>query len=132
MELDVPRSYGRRRAVSLARVFSNLVGNALKYAGDVELRLSRADHFAEILVADCGPGIPEARREAVLELFYRRDHARNLDDAGSGLGLTIVADVIRRHGGELDLEDRPGGGLHVRVRLPADLGPDPEGKMRRA
>jgi hypothetical protein len=77
-----------------------------------------------------GPAFLNAKREAVLEPFYHRDHARNLDDAGSGLGLTIVAYVIRRQGGELDLENRPGGGLRARVRLPADLDPGPEGKKR--
>ncbi|MGH8446885.1 MAG: ATP-binding protein [Solimonas sp.] len=113
-------------ALSLARVLGNLVGNALKYGRCAGIRLAPLDADApaalhggaEIRVDDDGPGIPAAEREAVLEPFYRRDHARNLDEAGSGLGLAIVADIVRRHGGELHLEDRPGGGLRVRVRLP--------------
>lgn len=106
-------------ALPLARVFSNLVGNAIKYGGCAEITLRRAGGEAEVQVDDRGPGIPAAEREAVLEPFYRRDQARNLDEGGSGLGLAIVADIVRRHGGELRLEERPGGGLRVRLRLPA-------------
>ncbi|NGY03885.1 ATP-binding protein [Solimonas terrae] len=117
--LDAPAELSiRGDAVALARVLGNLVGNAVRYAGHAELRIARDAGFAEITVDDRGPGIPAAEREAVLEPFYRRDTARNLDDGGSGLGLAIVADIVRRHGGELRLEDRPGGGLRVRVRLP--------------
>lgn len=105
-------------SLALRRVFGNLLGNALKYAGSAELRLSAAEGHAEICVEDRGPGIAAAERKAVLEPFYRGDRARNLDDGGSGLGLAIVADIVRRHQGELYLEDRPGGGLRVRVRLP--------------
>ena len=111
------------RRAPLARVLSNLVGNAIKYGQIAELSLERlADargSWVELRVDDRGPGIPVDERERVLEPFYRADASRNLDQPGSGLGLSIVADVVRRHGGSLHLEDRPGGGLRVRVRLPA-------------
>lgn len=106
------------RGLSLARVFSNLIGNALKYGGGAEVSLETDGGCAVIRVEDRGPGIPPAERELVLEPFYRRDHARTLDAPGSGLGLAIVADIVGRHGGAVQLEDRPGGGLSVRVRLP--------------
>ncbi|NKF24599.1 ATP-binding protein [Solimonas marina] len=104
--------------LSLARVFANLIGNAIRYAGSAEVTVRRTTSGAEILVDDRGPGIPADEREAALEPFYRRDEARTLDDGGSGLGLAIVADIVRRHGGSLQLDDRPGGGLRVRVQLP--------------
>ncbi|WP_020649043.1 ATP-binding protein [Solimonas variicoloris] len=106
------------QALGLARVLSNLVGNALKYAGAAEIHLARDGAQAELRVDDHGPGIPAAEREAVLEPFYRRDHARTLDGGGSGLGLAIVADIVRQHHGEFRLEETPGGGLRARVRLP--------------
>jgi signal transduction histidine kinase len=104
--------------LSLARVFANLIGNAIRHAGSAEVTIRRDRTFAEVIIDDRGPGIPAHEREAALEPFYRRDAARTLDDGGSGLGLAIVADIVRRHDGELQLEDRPGGGLRVRVRLP--------------
>lgn len=101
-----------------SRVFDNLIANALKYGGQADVTLHTADGGAEILVEDRGPGIPAEEREAVLEPFYRRDTARNLDERGFGLGLAIVAEIVRHHGGSIALEDRSGGGLCVRVSLP--------------
>lgn len=113
----------RGRASALSRVIDNLVGNALKHAGTAEITVRRIreanQDWAELRVEDRGPGIPAEARELVLEPFYRCDAARNLDVAGFGLGLAIVADIVRRHGGKLALEDRAGGGLSTRVRLPA-------------
>lgn len=109
----------RGQPAALSRVVNNLVGNALKYAGSAEVSLLRQADEVELRVDDHGPGIPAAERDRVLEPFYRADPARNLDTPGSGLGLSIVADIVRRHGGRLVLDDVPGGGLRVRVLLPA-------------
>ena len=108
------------QALALKRMLNNLVDNALKYGGSAELQLHHrpGSDEAELIVDDRGPGIPAEDRELVLEPFYRRDAARNLDKAGSGLGLAIVSDIVKRHHGRLLLEDRPGGGLRVRIRLP--------------
>lgn len=107
------------KAGALGRVISNLIGNAIKHAGAAEVTLHRADGVVELLVEDRGPGIAPELRELVLEPFYRHDPARNLDVPGFGLGLAIVADIVRRHHGRLLLEDRPGGGLRARVTLNA-------------
>jgi two-component system, OmpR family, osmolarity sensor histidine kinase EnvZ len=110
----------RGRATALARVVSNLVGNALKHAGSAELSLLQPETgVVELRVEDRGPGIPASLRELVLEPFYRGDGSRNLDVPGFGLGLAIVAEIVRKHGGTLALEDRPGGGLRARVSLKA-------------
>lgn len=108
----------RVHPTAIGRAFNNLVANALRYGGRADVSVRRDGASAELLVEDRGPGIPEAERERVLEPFYRRDAARNLDSGGSGLGLSIVADVVRRSEGTLTLEDRPGGGLTARIRLP--------------
>lgn len=108
----------RGRPSALARVLDNLIGNALKYGGSADVSVRRDATHAELWVEDRGPGIPPEQRDLVLEPFYRIDTARTLDARGSGLGLAIVADIVRRLAGALFLEDRPGGGLRVRVRLP--------------
>jgi len=105
--------------VAFGRVVTNLVSNALRYGKEAEVSVLREGADAVLLVEDRGPGIPAAEREAVLEPFHRRDAARNLDEAGFGLGLAIVADIVRRNDATIAFSDREGGGLRVTVRLKA-------------
>jgi two-component system osmolarity sensor histidine kinase EnvZ len=72
----------------------------------------------EISVDDDGPGIPAGHREDVFRPFYRMDQSRNPATGGVGLGLTIARDVIRGHGGEIELGTAPIGGLRALLRLP--------------
>ena len=72
----------------------------------------------EITIDDDGPGIPENKREEVFNPFYRLDGSRNPATGGVGLGLTIARDVIRGHGGDIQLADSPSQGLRVRILLP--------------
>ncbi|MDB5428219.1 MAG: histidine kinase [Phenylobacterium sp.] len=94
----------------LFEAVSNLVDNALKFTprgGRVTLRLVVRDEGPRIEVADNGPGVPEAERDAVLQRFYRA--ARTRTEPGSGLGLSIVTAIARLHHFTLVLEDaRPG------------------------
>ncbi len=98
----------------LSQALVNLLDNALKYAGGGEIKVrvfGRAEQ-AILEVADHGPGIPEADREAVLDRFVRLEPSRTTP--GNGLGLSVVRAIARRHGGALVLADnRPG----LRVRL---------------
>lgn len=82
--------------------------------------MTLAEHgkAAEITVGDRGPGIPEAMRSRVLAPFFRLESSRSRETGGMGLGLTVASAVVHRHGGDLALEDRRGGGLLVRVVLP--------------
>jgi hypothetical protein len=106
----------------LAQALSNLIDNAMKYGatpaeGTVRITMSaRAEGAMAVLrVADAGPGIPAADRERVLERFVRLDNSRT--KPGNGLGLSLVASVVRLHGGVLRLEDaRPG--LAAVIELP--------------
>ena len=70
------------------------------------------------MVDDNGPGIPAANREDVFKPFFRLEQSRNPETGGTGLGLTIARDIIRGHGGDLELRDAPGGGLRAVLRLP--------------
>lgn len=103
---------------AFARAAGNLISNALKYGGEADVRVIAAEGLAELIVEDRGPGIPAEDRAAVLEPFYRGDRARNLNQRGFGLGLSIVNEVAKSAGGTLSFEDREGGGLRVRLRLP--------------
>ena len=71
-----------------------------------------------IVIEDDGPGIPDAEIERVFQPFVRLEESRGRETGGSGLGLTIARAVIRSHGGEIVLANRPEGGLRVTIRLP--------------
>ncbi|MFC4585971.1 sensor histidine kinase [Sphaerisporangium corydalis] len=105
-------------AMDLGRVLVNLLDNAVRHAGahvGLELRATASD--AVITVTDDGPGIPEADRERVFNRFTRLDSARSRDEGGAGLGLAIVRETVRAHGGSVHLEDASPG-LRAVVRLP--------------
>jgi signal transduction histidine kinase len=107
------------RAV-LERVVRNLVDNAVRHAeGRVHLSCRVDGHWVEIAVDDDGPGVPEPERERVFERFVRLDEARARQDGGSGLGLAIVRELVRAHGGQVELTaEGPLPGARCVVRLP--------------
>ncbi len=104
----------------LAQVVANLGDNAARHARAV-VRLSalREGADAVIRVEDDGPGIPAAERRHVFERFVRLDDSRQRISGGSGLGLSIVRELVAAHGGTVDIGDAPDGGCRVEVRLPA-------------
>jgi two-component system osmolarity sensor histidine kinase EnvZ len=105
--------------MALRRAITNLVDNALRYAGEpveVEARMDGGRVIIEVL--DRGPGIPEGEGERLKQPFTRLDPARS-GRGGAGLGLAIVERVARAHGGRLELLPRPGGGLIARLQLAA-------------
>lgn len=103
--------------VGLERLLVNLVENALRHGGEpVTLALRADDQGVVVEVRDHGPGIPEADAERMLQPFTRLDTARG--SSGTGLGLAIVDRIARSHGGRVQLVNRDGGGLTVRVELP--------------
>lgn len=110
----------RGDADALTRVVRNLLDNALRYARNrVDVSLGMTGGTARLVVADDGPGIPEADRERVFGRFTRLDGARSRDTGGSGLGLAIVRDIVTAHHGRTLIEDnRPGARLIV--LLPAE------------
>jgi len=106
------------RPVALRRAFGNLVDNAIKYGGAVEITLGESGDGCHITIADRGPGIAATDRERVFAPFVRLEGSRNRDTGGTGLGLSIARSIIRGHGGEILLDNRPEGGLSVSVTLP--------------
>ena len=107
------------RPNAFSRLLSNLIGNAFRYARNIEIRATHARGTLRVVIDDDGPGIPADKREEVFKPFVRLDNARNLDASGTGLGLSIARGIARSHGGDIRLEDSPLGGLRVIVRVPA-------------
>lgn len=108
----------RVRPMAIKRCIGNLVANAQRHADHVEISARRDPQFVTIMIDDDGTGIPSAHREDVFRPFYRLDEARNQDQSGAGLGLTIARDIARSHGGDITLSDSPMGGLRAAVRIP--------------
>ena len=108
------------RAELMGRALDNLIGNALRYGRRCRVAVAKGHGTLRIAVEDDGPGIPAARRGEAVKPFARLDAARNQDrGSGVGLGLAIVADVARAHGGRLVLGDsRALGGLRAELVLP--------------
>jgi signal transduction histidine kinase len=149
LRIDTSRVSGGQvagRDTDLARVVENLATNAARYArSTVALSVAQAGETVEFVVADDGPGIDVADRARIFERFATLDDARGpkateaggeasdstnptnsnnssdraANEHGAGLGLSIVAAIVARHGGRVDVEDNPGGGARFVVRLPA-------------
>lgn len=109
----------RGRRLSLKRALTNLVWNAVRYGKRARVAASRQGGTIEIVIEDDGPGIPEDQLEAVFSPFVRLETSRSRETGGAGLGLTIARTVLRGHGGDIALRNRPKGGLEVRVALPS-------------
>lgn len=102
----------------LRRAVVNLVENAHRYGGAAHIILTDSPERVSIDVCDNGPGIPPAELQRVLEPFYRLESSRSRATGGVGMGLSIAADIVARHGGELKLANRAEGGLRVSITLP--------------
>ena len=103
---------------SIRRALTNLLTNAIRYAGKATAQIQIFDDHSEIIIDDNGPGIPRDKRAEVILPFTRLENSRNSKTGGTGLGLSIANNSALNHGGELILEDSPLGGLRVRLLLP--------------
>lgn len=106
------------RPHAIRRILTNLIDNALKFAGAAEIEIENLpDGKIRIAVLDRGPGIPEDQLEAVLQPFHRLEQSRSRDTGGTGLGLAIAHQLALATGGSLRLRNRSGGGLAAEVTL---------------
>lgn len=108
------------RSGDVSRALTNLLSNALRYGGRASILAVLEPHQLEVVIEDDGPGIPESERKNAIKPFVRLDASRNQDERGGvGLGLAIVADVARSHGGGVQLsESAQLGGLKVVFTIP--------------
>lgn len=118
LNLDVhiePGVLARLELVSFRLTLHNLIDNARKYGGRdnaTGIRLFRKGKGIVLQVTDAGPGIPAGEKKKIFKKFYRSGDAHTRHHQGTGLGLFIVSETIKRHGGKVWVEDaRPGGSI---------------------
>lgn len=105
--------------LTLKRAFSNLIQNAIKYAGKVWVKLEKIDNTINIYIEDQGPGIPEEELQKVFDPYYRSGSTTNMpNQLGTGLGLTITREIIHSHQGKIKLKNKECSGLCVLINLP--------------
>lgn len=105
------------RPYALRRVLSNLIDNALKFAGSAHLHVHNSDNRVCLQVLDDGPGIDEAELHEVFKPFYRVESSRNRNTGGTGLGLAIALQLSESLNTRLTLSNREGGGLCAQLEL---------------
>jgi signal transduction histidine kinase len=114
-----PHQTVRVRPVALKRALANLVSNAESYGGSARVTMvPPTDGTVEVTIEDDGPGIPSEEIDRVFEPFHRLEQSRNRETGGVGLGLPIARNMLRAHGGDVVLSNRPEGGLKALVTLP--------------
>jgi signal transduction histidine kinase len=105
----------------LRRACGNLIENGLLFnhpGGWVTVSTEACDREAIILIADNGVGIPADDQRHIFERFYRVDASRSRHSGGSGIGLALTSEIVRRHGGSVDVTSEPGYGSTFTIRLP--------------
>ena len=106
------------RKNSLKRCFNNIIENGLNYATNVYINVTKSTNRINISIDDDGPGIPINDYKNVFKPFYRLDDSRNLNLSGVGLGMSIAEDIVRSHGGNIELNRSKYKGLQVKISLP--------------
>lgn len=123
-DLSAAPALGDRALVE--RLAANLVDNAVRYnspSGWVQVETGSEDGQSYLAVTNSGPVVPVAKLPSLFEPFTRLE--QRVNGQGAGLGLSIVASVVKAHHGQLQADALPGGGLRVTVRLPTLVVPAP-------
>lgn len=114
---DAPRLICLAPPIALRRAIRNLVENAIKYGHSARLSVSYDEQRLILCVHDDGPGITDDQIEQVFKPYVRLEQSRNRETGGSGLGLTIARNLLRKIGGEIALRNEPGG-LEAQLIVP--------------
>ena len=106
------------RPLQLKRAFQNIIDNSIRYSDRLEIEIFLDNDGCNVLFEDNGPGIPVKNYEDVFKPFFTLDPSRNKLKGESGLGLAITRDIVRSHGGEIQLGESKFGGLKTILQLP--------------
>ncbi|MEF3169065.1 MAG: HAMP domain-containing histidine kinase [Deltaproteobacteria bacterium] len=125
LEREIPEEltiHGDRDRIR--RMLINILDNAVKYnekGGLVRLWMTAEGAFIKISLSNTGLGIPKEDLEKVFEQFYRVERSRATGYGGAGLGLSIVREIVRLHGGTVGIESEPGGWTRITITLPKGI-----------
>tara|TARA_B100000945_G_scaffold163780_1_gene131392 strand:+ start:646 stop:1959 length:1314 start_codon:yes stop_codon:yes gene_type:complete len=108
---------GRKNLIQ--RCINNFVDNSLKYAKNIVLNVGKLKNNVWITIEDDGPGIPKSEYENIFKPFYKINKGRADSKSSVGLGLSISSDIIKSHGGKIELTKSSLGGLKVMISLPS-------------
>ncbi len=120
---DIPKVRANRN--SLEKLFGNLLGNAVRYnrdEGTVRIRICKKDQDVCVEISDEGIGIAAEDREKIFDPFFRAATAKAYTPVGTGLGLSLVRQIVDNLGGRIEVDSVPGKGSTFRVYLPAEEG----------
>ena len=107
---------GRKNLIK--RCLNNLLDNAINFSKNIKVKQQKIKKSVLIFIEDDGPGIPSSEYENVFKPFYKIDKSRNQTKSSVGLGLSIASDIIRSHGGDIELGKSEMGGLKIKIFLP--------------
>jgi signal transduction histidine kinase len=102
---------------------TNLLENAIKYSAEnqtVAISAEARNGDIVITVEDSGIGICEKDLPHIFDKFYRSTDPRVTEQTGSGLGLALTSEIVRLHGGEIEVKSKPDEGSHFKIRLPKE------------
>jgi len=123
LELDIPphlpHIYADRS--NMERLFTNLISNSVRYnreGGSVTIRAMENEDLVSVEISDTGIGIPKTDVAKVFDIFYRADNAKSAEETGSGVGLSIVKQIVEVHGGTIRVQSEEGKGSTFTVDLP--------------
>ena len=106
------------RKILIQRCINNLISNSIKYANKIEIKVEKLKKNILIFIDDDGPGIPNSEYDNVFKPFYKIDKARGETKSSVGLGLSISSDIVKSHGGKIELAKSKLGGLSTKISLP--------------
>ena len=108
-------------AGKLSQAVTNLIANAIRYTdegGTITVKVTSGDIMANIMVADTGIGLTPEEAKQVFDRFWRADDSRSRDSGGLGIGLSLVKEIVQRHGGWVQVDGRKGEGATFTIHLP--------------
>jgi PAS domain S-box-containing protein len=114
------------------KIVLNLLSNAFKFtfAGEIAVRIRDAGLAVELTVSDTGIGIPPDELPRMFERFHRVENAHGRSHEGSGIGLALVSEIVKLHGGSIEVDSKPGKGTSFLVRIPKGTAHLPAERVR--